>query len=621
MRFKLFTILGFVFLFLGFTPSLLNFRVFADEDFDISTVAKYTVAANGETTVAQTVSVKNKKEFVYTPSYTISVGFSDVRNLASFNSDGPIENSIKDENGGKKIELTFPKRVVGIGSVNQFTVSFVTSQVTQGKGSVWEVSIPGLSEPETFDAYSAQVIVPSAFGPPNIIKPYKKFSYGQTYSFTRDEIGKSGIFIIFGDTQFYTLDLVYHLSNNELLPIKTEIALPPPTSYQDVRIKSIDPKPQDVYQDDDGNWLAVYTLPARKNLDVRVKEIVKLSAIPVFTTGGPKSYDTAENKYWEKNLGEIQSIAKTLNSPQDIYNYVVGRLTYNFEKVSLDNKRLGAAGVLNRPDFAVCLEFTDLFVALARAKGIPARAVEGYALTENSKLRPLSLVSDILHSWPEYYDAESKQWIMVDPTWGNTTHGMDYFNTLDFDHIAFVVKGKSSTYPVPAGGYKIDDKSRDLSVSVGGEENFIDTYQSSVSANFPQSAMTGLPIIGSVTVTNLGTVPMSGKTLEISSELKPEIQSFSVETLPPYASRTIPVEFNKTPLLTSKNFKVKISFDGNSVFKTIKVGILPSYTFVILGGILIVGSIIVAKITYKTWSIYIQRRKGESALRREGKRP
>jgi len=44
---------------------------------------------------------------------------------------------------------------------------------------------------------------------------------------------------------------------------------------------------------------------------------------------------------------------------------------------------------------------------------------------------------------------------MVDPTWGNTTGGVDYFNTFDFDHLAFVVKGISSTYPVPAGGYKL----------------------------------------------------------------------------------------------------------------------------------------------------------------------
>ncbi len=63
----------------------------------------------------------------------------------------------------------------------------------------------------------------------------------------------------------------------------------------------------------------------------------------------------------------------------------------------------------------------------------------------------MSLVKDVLHAWPEYYDESKKTWIMIDPTWGNTTHGMDYFSSLDFEHITFVIKGLSSTYPVPAG--------------------------------------------------------------------------------------------------------------------------------------------------------------------------
>ena len=57
------------------------------------------------------------------------------------------------------------------------------------------------------------------------------------------------------------------------------------------------------------------------------------------------------------------------------------------------------------------MEFTDLFVAIARAAGIPARESVGYAYTTNSRLRPLSLVTDVLHAWPEYYDADKKIWV------------------------------------------------------------------------------------------------------------------------------------------------------------------------------------------------------------------
>ena len=127
---------------------------------------------------------------------------------------------------------------------------------------------------------------------------------------------------------------------------------------------------------------------------------------------------------------------------------------------------MGALSALNNPTSAVCLEFTDLFVALSRAAGIPAREIDGYAYTNNAHDRPLSLTEDVLHAWPEYYDFDKKAWIMVDPTWGNTTGGIDYFNALDFDHIAFVIKGENSGYPIPAGGSRRTTWARSSSLSI-----------------------------------------------------------------------------------------------------------------------------------------------------------
>lgn len=127
-----------------------------------------------------------------------------------------------------------------------------------------------------------------------------------------------------------------------------------------------------------------------------------------------------------------------------------------------NNKRLGADVVLANPDQAVCMEFTDLFIAIAREKGIYSREIQGYGFSLDPKLQPLSLVSDILHAWPEYYDLKTENWIAVDPTWGNTS-GIDYFSSFDLNHIAFVIHGKNPEYPMPAGMYKIED-SRDVSI-------------------------------------------------------------------------------------------------------------------------------------------------------------
>ena len=40
------------------------------------------------------------------------------------------------------------------------------------------------------------------------------------------------------------------------------------------------------------------------------------------------------------------------------------------------------------------------------------------------------------------------------PVKRNTTNGIDYFNTLDFDHFAFVIHGENSQSPLSAGSYR-----------------------------------------------------------------------------------------------------------------------------------------------------------------------
>ena len=180
-----------------------------------------------------------------------------------------------------------------------------------------------------------------------------------------------------------------------------------------------------------------------------------------------------EQPFWQTTDKRIKELALELKTPYKIYKYVVDNLKYDFKRLQTGMPRLGALGVLKNPSSAVCLEFTDLFIALARAAGIPAREVNGFAYTQNSKERPLSLVKDVLHAWPEYYDSDMQTWVMVDPTWENTTGGTDYFYTLDFDHLAFVIKGISSTYPIPAGAYKISNNqtARDVIVEFGNSFN------------------------------------------------------------------------------------------------------------------------------------------------------
>lgn len=598
--------------------------IYAQEsNFDISTNSNYNIHEDGVTTITQNISIKNKTEFYYTPSYSISIGFKNIENIQAYGKGGSIPFTLDDsKTDSKNIKLTFTDKYTGLGTINNFTLKFETRDIAKKQGSVWEVSIPGIAKPEDFISYNSSVTVPKSFGPPKIIKPQKSTVNQKVINFSKNEIGKAGIFLIYGEKQYYSFSLSYHISNPNLFPVKTEIALPPQTNYQNVIVTSFSTPPSNVIRDEDENWIAQYQLFPQQRKTVIVKGVVEILSEAnesQISDSKTKAYLTPQ-KYWEVMDDDVQTTAKTLETPKEIYDFVTSSLIYNYDKVSGENKRLGAKGTLLDKKNSVCMEFTDLFVALARASGIPARGVEGFGYTENSTLRPLSLVDDVLHTWPEYYDKDRRKWIMVDPTWGNTTRGMDYFNTLDFEHITFVIKGYDSEYPIPAGGYKFENKSKDVEVQFANAEDFKPYENLTFSDTFPNSTFPGLPINGSFTVKNTGNAPLIGKNVIVTSSLGTAKQFF-IDYMPPGGYKTISLEYENIPFLTNRSLPITIQIEKFTYTKKVAVSLIPDLTlFLIFGGI-IGGSITVAVITYYTGSLFIQRRKRQNTLRGKGEKP
>ncbi len=500
---KFFLIVFLLFFIFYFSSSV----ALALENFTTAYDVTYTVREDESTHVLFNIILTNTTSQYYASTYKIRLGFTNISNIKASDPGGPIIPVITESTTGKSISLTFNKKAVGLDNKIPFTLSFDTNEIAQKQGEIWEINIPGLTNQGDFADFTVHVRTPSNLGEPIYIKPEQNTS---SLDFTKEQLGKSGISMAFGESQYYAFNLVYHLKNNQFFPIKTEIALPPTTNYQDVVIESINPPPLSVQQDTDGNWLALYALSPTRKIDVIVK-----GKVQIFLT--PKKEElsqdlrleyTKEQPFWEAN-DDIKALARRLKTPENIYNYVITNVTYDFSRVTNISPRLGAAAVLANPTSAVCLEFTDLFIALARSAGIPARQVDGFAYTQNAKQRPLTLVKDILHSWPEYYDDERQAWIMVDPTWGNTTRGIDYFNMLDFDHFAFIIKGKSSVYPIPAGGYKLKGQESTKDISVSFTNPFLTNTKSAITIQRRETSSTkvvGLKLIGGVFIAGLSII-------------------------------------------------------------------------------------------------------------------
>lgn len=443
-------------------------------EFEVDYQTLYNLDAVGETKVVHQIALTNKLSTVYATKFNLEVGLTDVREVMVRDSQGQILPQISQTAGQTYIGFEFIDKVVGKGKINNFSISYQTRDIVSRNGSIWEINIPRLEGEHAASTYGVILSVPAGFGPPAFVSPkpdsvtnsqdgnFKLYHFAPHLGF------QSPITAVFGRTQYMEFQLRYHLENTGALETSATIALPPDTAYQQVAFKQLEPRPLQVETDPDGNWLATYRLSPGQLLTVSALGVAKLEFEPNLAN---KVSEVSEEyllprKYWESDQTELATLAQKLKTPKAIYQYLVDHLSYSYERVSQGGGRLGALEAFRSPDLSTCTEFTDLFIALARAAGIPARELEGYAFTTNDRLRPLSLNQDVLHAWPEFFDFERGVWVQIDPTWGKTTGGVDYFNKLDLNHFVFVIHGLDPTSPAPAGAYKLkSDPQKDVQVS------------------------------------------------------------------------------------------------------------------------------------------------------------
>jgi hypothetical protein len=434
----------------------------ASVDFHIDSRTEYRIQEDGKTKVTNHITIENTKPGIYASTYNLNLENIEVVSPRVIENNVILPANVSKSGNTTTLTVNFSKPVVGSGNKRNVVIEYQVDTFAEKRGEVWEISIPGLSRPDSFRKYEVTLIVPTSFGKKAYMSPVpiqiEETNQELVYTYDKNSFENTGITAGFGKFQVFSFVLNYHLENPLQNKTKTQIALPPDTAFQQVHYDSILPSPDKVEMDEDGNWLAFYTLSPREKLDITAAGFVQIFNQPrLFRPMSAKSTLTnlRPTFYWQSTDTKIKELARTYSTPKEIYDFVVNYLSYDYEKVKSTPVRLGAINAIANPTNAVCTEFTDLFIAIARAAGIPAREINGFAYTENPQIQPLSLVADVLHSWPEYYSVSSNAWIPIDPTWGSTTNGVDFFENFDLRHFAFVIHGKDDRLPYPAGSYKL----------------------------------------------------------------------------------------------------------------------------------------------------------------------
>ena len=453
-----------------------NSPVSAASEFTTSFNSLYTVLSSGDTQVIHTITLKNNLSYIYATNYSIATSGDDLSEITTSDEYGSISHSITSQNGVTTIHLTIARPAVGLDQLKTLTISYKTKDIVEQIGATTTINIPRLARANEAENYVRVVKVEAVanqathiFPQPSGVEQSGDFT---TYTFVAHQ--SDALTLLFGDSVTYKLNLTYELKNKELSSIDSELALPPDTSYQHIVIGKLDPPPLDIHLDPDGNWLARYNLAPQEKRLVHAELYATIYPVPTLPDPSTTSLpNTTKSLYWDFSATPVTDLAGQLKTPENIYHYLASNFSYAYANSSAGSPRLGALAALASPSNVLCTEFTDSFVALTRALSIPSRELNGYVYTKSSLTRPIGSATDILHAWPEYYDLEKFTWTQLDPTWGNTTGGVDYFHKLDFSHITFVRHGVEDSYPLPAGAYKSNPNEKYIEVVVSEpiEEN------------------------------------------------------------------------------------------------------------------------------------------------------
>jgi len=552
----------------------------------------YQIKPDWTVTVHHRLNLINQVSHVYATQYTLLLDSTQISGLKAYDSTGPLKTALRTISGQNGIVVTFNQPPIGSGKEYSFNLEYQLKDIAVKNGLITEIKIPKLVDNPDINNYQLRVIIPDGLSNLAYINPEPADKQiqdqSQIFTYSKDQISQKGAILAFGDFQVFDFTLKYHLENPSASPSSREIALPPDTDYQEVVFNKLEPLPLSVNVDEDGNWIARYLLEPHQTITITLSGYSRLFSQPqARPTPSENSLglNLQSRKYWESTHPLIQAKAAQLKTPQSIYNFVSTHLKYGYDLDGKNNLRQGALYALQNPDQSICTEYTDLFIALARAAGIPAREINGFAYTNNENLKPLGLSSAVLHAWPEYWDEARAVWQPVDPTWGNTSGGTDFFSKTDLNHFAFVIHGQNSSHPLPAGYYhQPSESANDVTVTFADYQPSQD-YEPFINLDLPATLYVNSPQKASLTISNTGGRAIYQPSFYLKSEHLTISDIKLPAIIPPFSETENIFTVSAPSNLSLGKQTVSAVFNETAVTRTLTVR--PQQLFLIVGGALI----------------------------------
>lgn len=410
----------------------------------------------------RTMLVEEDTTFVNTSVASVKITMTktipslDVENVHVLDDLGDLACQLS--SGAEGTTISFETRWIEGGEHYTYSVSYAAGGLVSGTGVEYEVSIGGTSAGDFgYENYVINIQGPSG--------SYLFISVPQA-ELLESEPPTARYAISIGAHEnfeglrakfykypaFYRLTLEEHATNNTASPttglVLDTMLFSDEATWQFSALASSNYPIKTMYVDPENNWHGVFEigdLASGQTKTVRLEllyevgiddpsltpqDVGTISEVPASLA----PYLQPADKWESDNLPIQQRSADVVGGQTNAYlaaeqitNSVVSILNYEIQDI-----RHGALWALQN-NTGDCSEYTDLAIALARAAGIPARAMYGWGYSEENTIG---------HAWLEFY-LPNVGWQPADPTWAETWG--DYFCRVDPIHLARNVMGLGSS--------------------------------------------------------------------------------------------------------------------------------------------------------------------------------
>lgn len=355
------------------------------------------------------------------------------------------------DGGNIILRVRFPVRIDSFRDYILY-LNYTSYGLIVKSGKLRDVYVPAFSSEYRFvtettsEEVFTRVIVPNDFGQINFATPDNRITEdgsNRIITFQKESlVGETG-WIQVGVEQYYEFKITQPVKSTTgagFFQNKYRVLIPRdiksgPIS-QKVFYTNISPAPTNSFIDKDGNTFLEFSFLGNVDGEIIIEgySILTQDNTIQYRDSGTLSQipeeilreNTSPARFWESNSPEIIEVADILKSQvrgedksvyeliANTYRYVIDKIDYSEVKRFGINERQGALATL-LGGAAVCMEYSDLFIALMRAQGIPARGAFGYGY---SALDVDEQEDTINHQWAEVYIPSIGEWVAVDTTWG-----------------------------------------------------------------------------------------------------------------------------------------------------------------------------------------------------------